>query len=719
MATILDRPQAPAWSPPGARASGPSDAAGTTPESLLDQWQSFVTHDLAPLGRVALSTLVVLAVLAGLARLLVVVAPDWPTVHRRGAMATAAGVLGAGAAAVLTFGVAARGGRAVPAGLALGAGAVVLGAWWLATRLRLTVSVTARDGSDSKASSAHIVALLADLGATPPRGLELPRGSDVSSLTGAIGELPQGKLAQLALGLVQNVLGSSPWRALVDVVDPDTLAVAVTRNGRQKGAAVVDRTVLRVGGDLHRFAAAVVVTTLARAYPDDFRGLCGATDWRSLGLHYVATTDFQDDRAEQRRILARSLERDPGNWLAQLAYHNVTMRYGDDPDVLRAYRSWLTEVLRRRLGGPGERSLALRALYTRLSVDVNAAFAESTPGPDGAISGVTLGAQDLSDAAELVAALDALDPSKRPPARWWRGRSTSAAGEPAPALADDLRACAAPLVRLVADRVDPEASDPVRIGRGDVCDLSGLGARQSDGCLPDSDQRTASDGAARSPKGYYTLACAIATYCDTPSAFMIDRAVGALRLAAGAPSLRDWMWRDPQLRALRTTATFRRAFGAAPRTDLLALPLLLPFADALRRAALTSVSAIRRTGARDLVLQLGAAPSEVQAVQGLAALAQSLLDDAELGRWAVEVLHELGARGIVSTRALVETVSADEAREDLVETVVTAVVARTAPLGASDAVELRGGLDRWTHRVVALHLVVDDSTALEAMAGHA
>ncbi|HWK92796.1 MAG TPA: hypothetical protein VNR17_11105 [Luteimicrobium sp.] len=719
MATILDR--LPAAPPPGARTVGVREATSTTPESLLDQWQSFVTHDLEPLGRVALATLVVLAVLAGLARLLVVVAPDWPTVHRRGAMATSAGVLGVGAGCVLTFGVAARGGRAVPAGLVLGAGAVILGAWWLATRLRLTVTVTAHDGSDATASSAHIVALLADLGATPPRGLELPRGSDVSSLAGAIGELPQGKLAQLALGLVQSVLGSSPWRALVDVVDPDTLAVAVTRNGRQKGAAVVDRNVLGVGGDLHRFAAAVVMTTLARAYPDDFRGLCGATDWRSLGLHYVATTDFQDDRDEQRRILARSLERDPGNWLAQLAYHNVTMRYEDDPRVLRAYRTWLTEVLRRELDTPDERSLALRALYTRLSVDVNAAFAECTPGPDGTISDVTLGPQDLRDAAELADALADLDVPQDPPGRRWRRRTPTLRGAPAPALADDLRACAAPLVRLVADRVDPDAPHPVRIAGAGVDDLSGLGARQPDGCLPDRDQRTTPDGTARSPKGYYTLACAVATYCDAPSTFMLDRAVGALRLAAGAPSLRDWMWRDPQLRGLRRTATFRSAFGAAPRTDLLGLPLLVPFADALRRAALTSISAIRLADAHDLALQLGAAPTEVEAVQALTALARSLTDDDTLAPWAVEVLHELGATGIVSTRGLVETASVEGARARLVSGLVAAVTARTAPLGDSDADELQDGLDRWTHRVVALHPVAvdDDPAALVAMSGHA
>ncbi|PJI94090.1 hypothetical protein [Luteimicrobium subarcticum] len=685
----------------------PGAATGTTPESLYAQWQSFLTHDLQPLGQVALAALVVLAVIAGLARLLVIVAPDWPPLQERSRTATSAAVLALGSAALLTFGTAARGGQVVLAGIVLAAGAIVLGAWWLATRLRLTVTVTAPDGSDASTSSAHITALLADLGASAPRGLEVPRGSDVSSLAGVIGDLPQGKLAQLALGLVQAVLGSSPWRALVDIVDEDTLAVTVTRNGRQKGAAVVDRKVLDVGGDLQRFAAAAVMTAMARSYPDKFRGLCGTTDWRSLGLHYVATTDFQDDRDEQARILARALERDPGNWLAQLAYHNVTMRYTQDPAVLRAYRGWLTEVLAHRLDGDEYRSLALRAMYTRLSVDVNAAFARSSVGVDGTLSGVAFTPQDSEDAMDLVRRLAEIEAEATSRHAWWGSRPPRSSGMPAPALFDDLRGCAAPLVRLVVDRAryrpdDPDDPDDRRTLKA-MKRRSGLGRSQRDGTLPDLDPESAADGLARSPKGYYTLACAIATYCDEPSTSMVDRAVGALRLAQAAPSLDAWMWHDPQLEGLRSTDEFRTAFGADRRTDLLGLPLLAPFADRLRGAALTSAVALRRTSARDLGMLLGAATAEVVAIQDVAVLAASLTDDDALVPWAVEVLHALTPTTILSTAALAAAVADETGRSDLVATLVDVVTGRTTPYGEHDAVHLADRLDRWTHRVAVLH----------------
>ncbi|WP_140416607.1 hypothetical protein, partial [Arthrobacter globiformis] len=62
----------------------------------------------------------------------------------------------------------------------------ILTAWWLATRLRIEITVADSEGADRQGDVGLVAAMLNELGAQKPRGIEVPRGADVTALEGAI-----------------------------------------------------------------------------------------------------------------------------------------------------------------------------------------------------------------------------------------------------------------------------------------------------------------------------------------------------------------------------------------------------------------------------------------------------------------------------------------------------------------------------------------------------
>ena len=72
--------------------------------------------------------------------------------------------------------------------------------------------------------------------------------------------------------------------------------------------------------DLYKLAAAFVVTTLAE-HEEGYEGFCGASDWRSIGLQYLATTDHIFNEEHQKLLLARAVELDPENLLASASLY--------------------------------------------------------------------------------------------------------------------------------------------------------------------------------------------------------------------------------------------------------------------------------------------------------------------------------------------------------------------------------------------------------------
>ena len=481
--------------------------------------------------------------------------------------------------------------RALPAaGLAvagvllalLGAG---LTATAVATRLRVTVEVTGADGAD-EAARTRVVAFVRELGAERPRGLETPLGADVDVLQGGVlGDLPTGKIATAVVGGVRALLGTTPWRVHVAAASDDRLSVVVTRNGRAAGSAVVDRHVLLqlvpdgtaplLGTiDLHRGAAAVVVTTLSRHH-DGFEGLCGTTSWRSLALHYVATTDLRTDDA-RRPLLAAAAELDPSSDLVQFALMHATLRESRDAGELEAYVAWLTEfaspVDEPR---PGYEALQLRALYVRAAIAINHAFAVD-PGATQVPS--------LSDYVEelerRLRAVGAADPG---PAERYRGTGEGGGTAVQPR---DARVGAGTGVATTT------TSGPTGFATAREIHYA------TDALRPYADR--AAVHAPRSPSARYNRACYLATLGGDPAG-----AVRELRLAAADPENATWMRADPQLERFRESLAYRREFGDEPAA-FLDLAVLEPVRDVLRRAGVTDAAPLtapvrrvsRRTGLR-------------------------------------------------------------------------------------------------------------------------
>ena len=455
---------------------------------------------------------------------------------------------------------------------------IALVATGVATRLRLHVEVRGSGGELSEGATSHLIALLNELGAEAPRGIEVPLGADVEALAGqAITGTPVGRVGKAFSAMRQLVLAGAPWRVIIGEEADDSIAVLVTRNGRSAGSAVIDRDALGLrlrstlsrgaagratnevdemaGPDLHRLAAAVVVTTLAK-YHYGFDGLCGATNWHSLGLHYVATTDLQG-RDEQREVLARAVGYDPDNMLAQVAYRHSIDRAATDKEQLARYADWLSEVLahvaddgRPLLDGEGRKELRRRVLHTRVATLVNLYYASGESGP------VEL--RCATAALELITHLEL--PGQQPSH-----------------LARQSRPEAAAMALWIYDHADGRTQAGLKHMRA----TAGRWLKEP-----------------VSPLAQYNWACYDATSMlddfTSGAAFEKDRAdrevsvALRLSLAAPHPDVRPWMSKDPQLKELRKSASYRQIFGDEVRTDFLSLPPFLPYAATLRKLGLTT-----------------------------------------------------------------------------------------------------------------------------------
>ncbi|GMA24861.1 hypothetical protein GCM10025864_26200 [Luteimicrobium album] len=585
---------------------------------------------------------------------------------------------------------------------------------WLGSRLRLTIDAATDDGTSATSAAAHIAARVADLGASSPRGLELPRGTDTSALVGSVlGDLPESKLVQAAVRIVQGLFGTTPWRADVNALDQDTVSVVLTRNGRQAASAVVDRQLLLAETglldldpdagktDLHRFVAALIVVTLARYRPREFAGLCGASEWRSLGLYDLASTRYggKQQLAIQRRLLARAVELDPGSWLAQLSFRRACERYATTPRELARYRRWLDELLARDgvLRRPGFESLRLRALYTCLSLSINARFAsaEDAREPKSPVDDAWQTA--LADATRLLRAVDRVDP------RSTRVRLAFDMGRTALPLARTVRAYVGALERYVAAKnaAEPDRRRHLRPPNPDQVQALHVGITHLESAELDAARRPTrrlrrgargadrqdAPAGAYGTKTLYNLGC---YYASKPTPSRKDRAeaLHALGLATQDPTFRSWAVSDPQLAGIRADPSFWYALGLESRTDFLDLLVVAPFADRLRGAGLTTAREIEVRDADELAELTGAHTAEVSAILELAALRGQTAPPYGLGPdvpvpsgprgealadpIAIEVLHVLLRRGCASRHALARLRGTAEG-ERLVEEVVAAL----------------------------------------------
>lgn len=515
---------------------------------------------------------------------------------------------------------------------------VWLAAWLLATRLRLDVVVKGADGAFSTTGVGTVVALLSELGAERTRGIEVPRGADVTALEGAFSTLPDNVVLRTLKGLLVSLGGVTPWTATIEG-SATSRSVSIRRNGRAVDSAVIDVAALvptvasataadsdsgatpdatsktdADDGDASaaepdaslRLAAAFVLTTMSTKHSAIRRGLAGATRWESVGLQYIASADLTkpSDGPHRRAVLAAALDRDPGNLSARLAYRHALDRESTDRTTLELYRDWLRSFAKEEPGKELTRGLRLRATYTRVVVATNAAFAGGrATGGSAAISQALEEYQDIADGVRPD------DPEHH-------------------------------LVRELEDRLEG---------------LRHLVESNTEKPSPDS------------PTGMYNLGCALASRHDlevpdarTDAGKARDdvEAVVWLRRAQENPLDRDWYLTDPQIAEFRRRAFFRAAFLAPPRQDFLDAALVTPYAASLRTAGLAHPRLL--AGALPSVVAAGAAIDRAQAATliRLAEVHANLVAYLEtaavesggeaarpLEVWAVELLDRFVAQG--------------------------------------------------------------------------
>lgn len=238
---------------------------------------------------------------------------------------------------------------------AVGVGIVMLGLG-LGQRLRLQINVTGSDGKTDPVKSAYVAARMEALGTSRPQGLQFPHGTDVANLpetalsTAATND---SKIAAAVFSIFRSVAFIVPWKAEIVLVDRETAAVTLSRNGQRfdsqlistssllpdspnNEAADVDRAVLTT-------AAAFMLFSLSRIYPDLNKGMSGARNWRGVAAQVLATTvPWKNDPQTSTELLARAVNEDPRNLAAWLGY--LVQRAGSygTPETL----PWVLENLK-------------------------------------------------------------------------------------------------------------------------------------------------------------------------------------------------------------------------------------------------------------------------------------------------------------------------------------------------------------------------------------
>ena len=502
-------------------------------------------------------------------------------------------------------------------------GSTLLAAY-LARRMALRLEVKSKDGQADVSGTGQLAAYVAELGKESPQGRLMPRGSDATGLKDSdfVG-IPSNPFFAAILALLQGLVGTAPWRAVVCVAADGALEVEVTRNGQSVESVSIDRAILRlpvsagaatgVASDLYRMAAAVILIEVSKRYAG-FDGLYGATDWRSVGRHFIATTEAADDRGRAIELLEYAVYDDPKDRLASLTLKWQRHRYATDGDEIQAYATWLLGQLDAIVGEPaGFDALRRRFLINYVTA---ACTLRSVPGH----------AQAEPEAADRALSL----------LRMLHDDTSD--------LALGLRHHAA----LAVWRLSPASA-----GAG----LSGDFPWRPDEWMGDDWLERANRDA--DPRVKYALAC----YYAQQQIPQVEHSVSLLEDALVLPELRRWAADDPSLLPVRRNTTFALLVQRVPRTTWLDV---LPFAP--HRARLEAVGLVRLSQLTTDPATPGAEPSsavDLAEYLGVGALELSVLlraaafcvaveaHSADFREFRVEVMAELLAHGVTDIQQVV------------------------------------------------------------------
>ncbi|MDP9696679.1 UNVERIFIED_ORG: hypothetical protein J2X79_004262 [Arthrobacter globiformis] len=218
----------------------------------------------------------------------------------------------------------------------------------------------AADGVTSPVQSAYVAARMAALGSSRPRGLLFPHGTDTANLPEnalSTADTATSKLAASVLALLRVLTSVTPWKAEICLVDQQTAAVTLRRNGNQNDSELISTTTLLPQNlspsdpesyrALLSAAAAFILFQLSQAYPKLGYGLAGAEQWQSVAAQVLATTPpWRDDPRVSAELFARAVDLDAKNLAAWLGFLAKGIgSYGSHPTLRRSI-PLLEKVLR-------------------------------------------------------------------------------------------------------------------------------------------------------------------------------------------------------------------------------------------------------------------------------------------------------------------------------------------------------------------------------------
>jgi hypothetical protein len=422
------------------------------------------------------------------------------------------------------------------------------GSWaisrYLGSRLALRITTTgAKDekGRDIQVQPSEVIAHLTQLGAAPPEGIEVSASTDVTALKDIVSPaLPKHPAVSIVVGILEGFIGLTPWRVTLESVTATKATITVARNGRSITAEKIDVTALKIpqsntGTHVPELAAAVVLTSLSK-YHRGFEALCGATKWESVGLQYVASTVFAEDKykVQREQLLRAAVDSDHRNLPAQVALQHSRHRTATSTEELARYLNWLATESKmiRRLHAPGG---GYTDIHRRLLVTYFAALRNL----------IAVAGQD--EARTLV--------SDERRAKLAHRLVNLLNDERSPELRDRMRYQVEPLLRDL-----PLRNDTHRIMRSWAIDYA--------------TER-------HSPDLAYNLACA--NVRNLNGADPDDATYDLLKRSFVVDFFREWAAKDPELKALHPKAEFRKLVGKWPRASFWELELFTA-----HRARLTS-----------------------------------------------------------------------------------------------------------------------------------
>jgi hypothetical protein len=524
-------------------------------------------------------------------------------------------------------------------------GSVVL-AVYLSSRLRVTLDVRDTKGETSKVDVSQIGALLHELGADAPRGLEIPEGADVTALAeNAMPASFTNKVLAAAQKVVVSIFGVTPWRVVVSSSNEDSLTVSMARNGASVGAVTIDGNELQLADgtseksgtdgkaatptksnsaaelELHKMAAAYILVMLARKHYG-FDGLCGATDWRSLGLHYIATTGaaISDERAT--KLLGAAVQHDSGNMLAEVALQHTLFRDSTDERTLKTYAEWLSrlateirnDIQTGAISAVGYRPLQYRFEGTFLSMVLNL--------PPVAPEYARLRRVARQVAANMV---QELEPSKRLQVP---GLMAHAMRLEAALAYHDLYGAGIGLepedLAATEATSEPEARAKAEVAAGAKA-WERISSPEPDNSAPVFVDLYDEALASSAPKTAYQAACSIARNQGAAAVLKVRR---RLQYALSDQKLKERARLDPELAELRKSEDFLHFLGVKPRHDFWKLEAFEPYERGLREAGIAKPGDLyqKETGQSDISAYLHVSPLVLKRLCKLAALVRRAED---------------------------------------------------------------------------------------------